>query len=79
LEKRCEDASHSNSESFRESSTACEIKAECFLFRGRQYRDVPQAEVAGVVEQFLAIGEDPEKFKAFVNTIEAQIAIATTF
>jgi hypothetical protein len=72
LEKRCEDASHSK-------STACEIKAECFLFRGRQYRDVPQAEVAGVVEQFVAIGEDPEKFKAFVNTIEAQIAIATTF
>jgi hypothetical protein len=26
-----------------------------------------------------AIGEDTQKFKAFVSTTEAQIAIATTF
>ncbi len=32
----------------------------------RQYRDIAQSEVAGVVEQFEAIGDDPEKFKAFV-------------
>jgi len=33
----------------------------------RDYRDIPDAEVAAVVDQFRAIGEDPEKFKAFVN------------
>ena len=29
----------------------------------RSYRDIPDADVAATVEQFLAIGEDPEKFK----------------
>ena len=33
----------------------------------RQYRDIAQGEVAQVVEQFEAIGEDPEKFKAFLS------------
>ena len=33
----------------------------------REYRDIPDAEVAATVDQFLAIGEDPEKFEAFVN------------
>jgi len=31
------------------------------------YRDIAQSEVACVLERFLAIGEDPEKFKAFLN------------
>ena len=30
-----------------------------------EYTDIAQREVAGVVERFLAIREDPEKFKAF--------------
>jgi len=30
-------------------------------------RNLAQSEIAGVVERFLAIGEDPEKFKAFVR------------
>jgi hypothetical protein len=30
-------------------------------------RYIPDAEVAATVEQFLAIGEDPDRFKAFVN------------
>jgi hypothetical protein len=29
--------------------------------------DIPEAEVAAVVDQFTAIGEDPEKFATFVN------------
>jgi hypothetical protein len=35
----------------------------------RDYRDIPEAEVAATVEQFLAIGEDPDKFRAFVDTL----------
>jgi len=30
-------------------------------------RYIPDAEVAATVEQFLAIGEDPDSFKAFVS------------
>jgi hypothetical protein len=33
----------------------------------REYHDIAQSEVAGVVERFEAIGDSPEKFKAFVN------------
>ena len=33
----------------------------------RDYRDIPEAEVAATVEQFLAIDGDPEKFKVFVS------------
>jgi hypothetical protein len=32
-----------------------------------EYHDIPQGEVAGIAEQFQAIGEDPEKFKAFLS------------
>ncbi len=39
----------------------------------RQYRDIAQSEVAGVVEQFEAIGEDVDRFKAFVCVAESQI------
>jgi hypothetical protein len=35
-----------------------------------EYHDIPQGEDAGIVEQFLAIGEVPEKFKAFVNAAD---------
>jgi hypothetical protein len=38
----------------------------------RQYRDIPEAEVAATVEQFQAIGEDAERFKAFVSAAEAR-------
>jgi hypothetical protein len=33
-----------------------------------EYYDIPQGEVAGIVEQFLAIGEDVDCFNAFVQT-----------
>jgi hypothetical protein len=42
------------------------------------YADIPQDQVAAVLAELEAIGEDPEKFKAFVSTIEAQFAAATT-
>jgi hypothetical protein len=32
-----------------------------------EYHDIAQGEVAGVVERFLAIGADVDRFKAFVN------------
>jgi hypothetical protein len=35
------------------------------------YRDIEQGEVAGVLAEFHAIGKDPEKFKTFVNAVEA--------
>ncbi len=38
----------------------------------RQYRDIAQSEVAGVVEQFEAIGEDVDRFQAFVGMAEAR-------
>jgi hypothetical protein len=38
----------------------------------RDYRDIPDAEVAATVEQFQAIGEDVEKFKAFVSSAQAR-------
>ena len=31
-----------------------------------EYIDIPQGEVAGIVEQFEAIREDVDRFKAFV-------------
>ena len=40
----------------------------------REYRDIADVDVAATVKQFVAIGEDPEKFKAFVNAAEAGIA-----
>ena len=36
-----------------------------------EYHDIPQGEVAGVVEQFEAIGEDVDRFKAFVCVAES--------
>ena len=33
----------------------------------RAYHDIPEAEIAATVEQFQAIGEDPEKFRAFAE------------
>jgi hypothetical protein len=33
--------------------------------------DIPDAEVAAVVDQFQAIGEDVDRFKAFVSAAEA--------
>jgi hypothetical protein len=38
-----------------------------------QYIDIPSAEIAGVVERFLAIGEAPEKFKAFLSAAVAVV------
>jgi hypothetical protein len=38
----------------------------------RAYRDIPDPEVAAVVDQFQAIGEDVDRFKAFVNAAEAR-------
>jgi hypothetical protein len=32
-------------------------------------RNVAQSEIAGVVERFEAIGEDPEKFSAFLSRV----------
>jgi hypothetical protein len=32
-----------------------------------EYVDIPEAEIADVVDQFLAIGADVEKFRAFMN------------
>lgn len=32
------------------------------------YRDIEEGEVAGVLAKFLAIGKDPERFKAFVGS-----------
>jgi hypothetical protein len=37
--------------------------------RERDYRDIPEGQTAATVEQFLAIGEDPQKFKAFIGTL----------
>ena len=37
----------------------------------RQYRDIADADVAKGVADFQAIGEDPEKFRAFVDATEA--------
>jgi hypothetical protein len=36
------------------------------------YRDIPEDQVTAVVDQFLAIETDPEKFRAFVNSFSAQ-------
>jgi hypothetical protein len=36
------------------------------------YRDIPDAGVAAVVEQFQAIGEDVDRFQAFLSAAEAQ-------
>jgi hypothetical protein len=33
-----------------------------------QYIDIPSAEIPGVVERFIAIGEDVDRFKAFVQS-----------
>jgi len=33
----------------------------------RQYRDIPQAEVDSVLQEFQAVEDDVEKFHAFVN------------
>src|SRR6266487_7164074 len=41
--KRCDDASHSNSESFRESSTACEIHLDAYLLFVRPRPDFGSA------------------------------------
>jgi hypothetical protein len=40
-----------------------------------EYYDIPQGEVAGIVEQFLAIGEDVDRFKAFVCVAESVIQV----
>ena len=37
----------------------------------RDYRDIPDGDVAATGEQFQAIGEDVEKFKAFVSSSQA--------
>jgi hypothetical protein len=37
----------------------------CFIVK----RNVAQSEVAGVVEQFVALGEDPQKFNAFLSRV----------
>jgi hypothetical protein len=34
-----------------------------------EYHDIPQGEVAGIVEQFLAVADDPEKFNAFLSRV----------
>jgi hypothetical protein len=34
-------------------------------------RNVAESEIPGIVERFLAIGEDPEKFKAFLSAAAA--------
>jgi hypothetical protein len=38
----------------------------------RAYRDIPEAQIAAVVEQFQAIGEDVDRFEAFVSAAEAR-------
>ncbi len=37
------------------------------------YVDIPDAEITDVVDRFLAIGDSPEKFEAFVNAAESVI------
>ena len=39
--------------------------------------EIPDAEVAATVEQFQAIGEDPEKFQAFIESAES-ITVASS-
>jgi len=39
----------------------------------RRYYDIPEAEVAAVVDQFQAIGEDVDRFKAFLSAAEARL------
>jgi hypothetical protein len=34
-----------------------------------EYHDIPSAKIAGVVERFVAIGDDPEKFSAFLSRV----------
>jgi hypothetical protein len=36
------------------------------------YRDIPEDQVSTVVDQFLAIETDPQKFAAFVNAYSTQ-------
>ena len=36
------------------------------------YRELADGDVAAVVAEFEAIGDSPEKFKAFVNATEAR-------
>jgi hypothetical protein len=37
-----------------------------------QYVELAEGDIAKVLAEFQAIGEDPEKFKAFVNAAEAR-------
>ena len=41
-----------------------------------RYFDVPDDQVGAVTAEFQAIGDSPEKFKAFINAIEKQFAAA---
>jgi hypothetical protein len=41
-----------------------------------EYHDIPSAEIPRIVERFLSIGEDPEKFKAFLRTWEGKTLTA---
>jgi hypothetical protein len=34
-----------------------------------EYHDIPSPKIAGVVERFVAIGDDPEKFSAFLSRV----------
>jgi hypothetical protein len=45
------------------------LESRCQLHRKR---NVAQTEIPGVVERFLAIGEDPEKFRAFLSAAVRQ-------
>jgi len=36
-----------------------------------EYHDIPSAEIPRIVERFLSIGEDPEKFNAFLSAAAA--------
>jgi hypothetical protein len=43
-----------------------------------RYFDIPDDQVGSVTAFFPSEGDSPERFQAFVSTIEAQFAAATT-